>query len=150
MQSVEYDETKASDWVKENVLHNLPLCPCCGHQVNHWEVGKCRSKWCMWRTREQIKQEILTFMDVEEYGKPELYGWCAGYDWVAFCQIFGTMMDLPEGYPHYMKDLQQILDDRGISDEELPKQEEGLHNALADAQHLKRLWGYIVRNDCWQ
>jgi len=89
-------------------------------------------------------------MDVEEYGKPELYGWCAGYDWVAFCQIFGTMMDLPEGYPHYMKDLQQILDDRGISDEELPKQEEGLHNALADAQHLKRLWGYIVRNDCWQ
>ncbi len=47
-------------------------------------------------------------------------------------------------------EFQQVLDDRGISDEEIPEQEEGLHNALADAQHLKKVWGYIVRNDAWQ
>jgi hypothetical protein len=60
------------------------------------------------------------------------------------------MMDLPKGWPHYIKDFQYILDERGISDDELPAQEEGLHNALADAHHLKRLWGYIMRNDAWQ
>jgi len=105
---------------------------------------------CPWRTREQIKHELLSFMDIEKYGKPELVGWCSGYDWVAFCQLFGTMMDLPQGWPHYIKDLQQVLDDRGISDDELPAQEDGVHNALEDARHLKKLWGYITRNDCWQ
>jgi len=105
---------------------------------------------CHWRTRQQIKAEILAFMDVEEYGKPELHGWCSGYDWVALCQLFGTMMDLPDGWPHFINDFQQVLDGRGISDDELPEQEEGLHNALSDALHLKKLWGYIVRNDCWQ
>ena len=131
LESADFDKGKASQWVRQNVFPHL-------------KGGECR-----WPLRS-IKVTLLDFFDVEEYGKPELHGWCSGYDFVAFCQIFGTMMDLPEGYPHYIRDLQQILDERGISDEELPKQEEGLHNALSDAQHLKRLWGYIVRNDCWQ
>ncbi len=105
---------------------------------------------CPWRTREQLKRDVLSFMDIAAYGKPEIWSWCSAFDFVVFCQLFGTMMDLPPGYPHYIKDLQQVLDERGISDEELPEQEEGLHNALHDARHLKRLWGYIVRNDCWQ
>ena len=171
LQSVEFDPRKASQWVKDHVLGYLKRCPNAKaihgrdgpyyiDRADH-KNGQCTfadpSKGiigayadCPWRTREQIKQEILSFMDVEKYSKPELHGWCAGYDWVAFCQLFGTMMDLPTGYPHYIRDLQQTLDERGISDEELPKQEEGLHHALADAKHLKRLWGYIVRNDCWQ
>jgi len=131
LESADFDKGKASQWVRENVFPHL-------------KGGECR-----WPLRS-IKVTLLDFFDVEEYGKPELHGWCSGYDFVAFCQIFGTMMDLPEGYPHYIRDLQQILDERGISDDELPKQEEGLHNALFDAQHLKKLWGYIVRNDCWQ
>ena len=57
------------------------------------------------------------------------------------------MMRLPQGYPHYIKDLQQVLDEHGISDNELPPQEEGLHNALADARHLKRLWEYVSKKN---
>src|SRR6266568_36815 len=157
-QSCEFDASKASPWVEENVINHLVECRG-GSRLYHdlnlrVEKRRCMGTklavGCPWRTREQIKTEILAFMDIETYGKPELWGWCSGYDWVAFCQIFGTMMDLPKGYPHYIKDLQHILDERGISDDELPKQEEGLHNALQDALHLKRLWGYIVRNDCWQ
>jgi hypothetical protein len=54
---------------------------------------------------------------------------------------------------HYsIKDFQQVLDEYrgGISDDELPEQKSGIHNALSDARHLKKLWGYIVRNDAWQ
>ena len=149
-QSVEFDETKASDWVKENVLKHLPICPCCGYKANHEDqpTGKCRSKKCMWRTREQMKRDVQSFIDPDD--GIELWGWCAGYDFVAFCQLFGTMMDLPQGYPHYIREFQQVLDERGIADSDLPEQEEGLHNALSDAKHLQKLWGYIVRNDAWQ
>lgn len=104
---------------------------------------------CPWRTRAQIREEVRRFIDTDD-DKVELWAWCGCYDYIALCQLFGTMMDIPDGWPHYIHEFQQILDDRGIADDELPPQEDGLHNALADAHHLKKLWGYIVRNDAWQ
>ena len=165
-QSVEFDHRKASEWVKDNVLTHLLMCPWAQTSVAgisglyrtdkayHKGHGQCVDQIrglihnCPWRTREQLKRDIQIFFNPSDGF--ELWSWCGAYDFVAFCQLFGTMMDLPSGYPHYMRDLQQVLDERGISDEELPEQEEGLHNALHDARYLKRLWGYIVRNDCWQ
>jgi hypothetical protein len=131
LESADLDRGKANQWVRENVFPHL-------------KGGERR-----WPLRS-IRVTLRDFFDIKDYGKPEIWGWCSAYDFVVFCQLFGTMMDLPQGYPHYMRDLQQVLDERGISDDELPEQEEGLHNALSDARHLKRLWGYIVRNDCWQ
>lgn len=43
---------------------------------------------------------------------PEFYAYFADYDWVVFCWLFGKMMDLPNGFPMYCKDLKQILDDK--------------------------------------
>lgn len=168
LQSVEFDPYRATRWVHENVLAHLPLCPHVhvrgSHTatvdiVAHQDRGQCTFENpdkgiagahtdCFWRTRIQIMREVRHFFNPSDGF--ELWGWCAGYDFVAFCQIFGTMMDLPAGYPHHIKDIQYILDERGIKDEELPRQEEGLHNALEDARHIKKLWGYIVRGDAWQ
>ena len=145
LQSIEFDEDKASDWVKENVLRDLPLCPCCGHKCNH-EGGKCRSKRCMWRTREQIKQEILVFMDIEKYGTPELWGYYSAYDHVAFCQLFGTMMDLPNGFPMYTRDLKQWCDALGGPD--LPGQGKGEHNALQDAKWNQLAYTFLDAYAC--
>lgn len=147
LQSTEFDESKASEWVKEHVLEHLPLCPCCGHKVNHIDqpTGQCRSKRCMFRTREYIKREVQAFLDAEQHGYPELIGWCCAYDFVALCQLWGTMMDVPCFIPHSMIDIQQILDERGITDDLLPQQEEGLHHALSDARHIKRLWDWLQK-----
>ncbi len=68
------------------------------------------------------------------------------YDFVALCQLFGTMMDLPKGYPHYIRDLQHVLDVRGISDDDLPKQYGYAHNALDDARHIKKLCEYVLKD----
>lgn len=164
-QSVEFDDSKANLWIREHVLYNLDLgCTAFTIDSRH-DVADMRDNHllmngvqrhrklyptCPWRRRSEIAQDLVAFCDPEKYGEPEFIGWCAGFDFVVLCQLFGTMMDLPAGWSHYICDLQQILDDRGISDNDLPEQEEGLHNALADAKHLKKLWGYIVRNDCWQ
>jgi len=153
LQSVEFDPIKANGWIRENVLPHLKIC----HSSGKWNLDQSLYSWercekpdCAWRTREQIRDEVLAFLDVEKYGALDIIGWCAAYDWVVFCQLFGTMMDIPQGYPHYIRDLQHILDERGISDDQLPPQENGTHNALEDARHIKKLWGYIVRNDAWQ
>jgi hypothetical protein len=149
LQSVDFDEYKASDWVQQNVISHLAQCPCCGHKVNHDVMGKCRHNQCPWRTHEQIRDEILAFVNAGD-GKPEFWSWISSYDHVALTQLFGTMMDYPHEWTHYTRDFQYILDERGISDDELPQQDEGVHHALEDARHLKKLWGYIVRNDAWQ
>ncbi len=63
----------------------------------------------------------------------EFYGYYADYDWVLFCSLFGTMMDLPLGFSMYCRDLKQMLDFSGRDKNDVPKQENE-HNALADAK----------------
>ena len=67
----------------------------------------------------------------------ELWADYGAYDHVALCQLFGSMVDLPEGMPMFTHDLQQELARPSLADGDLPAQESGLHNALADARHLK-------------
>ncbi len=93
LQSAEFDAEKASSWVQDHVFTSLLVCPRLSGNVRglyaHAE-GQCTftnpSKGiigayadCPWRTREQIKREILHFMDIEKYGKPELWGYYSAY-----------------------------------------------------------------------
>jgi hypothetical protein len=169
LQSLGFNLNKANEWVQANVFPHLQLCQHIGTAEKSVESvlwtqmsdhgflgGGCHTRdligfspECPWRTREQIRDEVKAFVNAGE-GKPEFIGWCSSYDHVALCQLFGTMMDIPNGWPHYITEFQQILDGRGVYDDQLPQQEEGTHNALEDARHLKKLWGYIVRNDAWQ
>jgi hypothetical protein len=51
------------------------------------------------------------------------------------------MMDLPEGFPYYCRDIRQEWDRLG--NPELPKQGKGEHNALADARWNKLAWEHL-------
>lgn len=125
--SSEFNPTDASQWVKDNVLA----------QLEDYERG----------TLKQIGDDIRRFCDPEKYGKPEFYAYFADYDWVVFCQIFGTMMDLPAGFPMYCQDIKQMAD--WIGNPKLPEQEEGEHNALADARWNKIAYDFLI-NQIWK
>jgi hypothetical protein len=99
-----------------------------------------------------------------------LYGYYSAYDHVALCWLFGKMINLPERFPMYTKDLKQMLDEKVelltnkdfftifhdkvemSFDEKLkmvkekhiryPKQN-NLHNALEDARWNKQLHEFI-------
>ena len=107
-----WDESHASDWVRENVLPHLGDGP----RI----------------TRAELAQR-LRFWITEE--KPEFWGYYADYDWVVLCQLFGSMTDLPKNFPMFCRDLKQFVSERG--NPELPKQTSWLHNALWDARHIK-------------
>ncbi len=110
---------------------------------------------------------------IEEKDYPEFYAYYADYDWVVFCWLFGKMIDLPEGFPMYCRDLKQVLDEKaklkiqdycfGDTEEEknrmidrsIPSQVESFktfknypqkeneHNALSDARWNKKLYEFL-------
>jgi hypothetical protein len=45
------------------------------------------------------------------------------------------MIDLPDGVPMFTHDIQQERSRLGLAWDDLPQQESGEHNALADARH---------------
>lgn len=121
----ECDYSRASDWVKQNVL------------VHVENSGKPRGN------KVDIADDILRF--VGENTNPQFWGDFAAYDWVALCQIFGTMMDLPKGWPMFCRDIQQAKYETDVR--VFP---EGLthglvpHMALDDAIECRRRYEYLL------
>jgi len=65
-------------------------------------------------------------------GEVELWAWYSAYDHVCLAQLFGKMIELPKGMPMWTADIKQLHKQAGYP--QMPKQPEGLHNALEDAK----------------
>lgn len=111
---LETNRARAGDWVKTNVLPHLrgPLVP-----------------------RKQIADEIREFVG----DAPEIWAYYADYDWVALCQLYGTMMELPFSWPMFCRDLKQLA-----GDTRLPDQNTVAHNALNDALWAREAWDFLT------
>lgn len=144
--SNEFNPRDASQWVYDNVIMNLE------GTVSYPEL---------WKSNEQIRSELYQFITCPKGDSVEFYGYYSDYDWVLFCSLFGTMMDLPKGMPMYCKDIKQIMDQmskykwdktKDLTEEEFyevikkvdrfPKQTNE-HNALADAKWNKELYFFL-------
>jgi len=119
--SSEFEESKASPWVVENVIAKLGDKP----RIS----------------REEIKNKILAFIGNDP--KPEFWGYFADYDWVVFCQLFGTMMDLPKKFPMFCLDIKQESKLNGVK---MPAQKDGNHNALEDAKWTCDSYYYLCNH----
>lgn len=122
--STEVDLTRVSPWVRDNVLPHLP------------PVGDPR-----WMPRAQIRDGVRRHIETS-LTKPEFWAYYADYDWVAFCQLFGRMIDLPKGWPMFCRDLKQLSVDVGSPRH--PAQDGQAHNALEDARWNKKLYDYLM------
>lgn len=116
--SSEFRDRDCNDWVRENVLPHLNV------ERRH--------------TLKDIAAEVRGFIGGEV---PEFWGYYCDYDWVVFAQMFGTMMDLPNGWPMYCRDLKQLCDDKG--NPKLPAQTSTEHNALADARWNREVYYFL-------
>lgn len=121
LESSECNTNGASPWVIENVFLHLTGGAALADRV-------------------QMQTAIRNFVD-DGGGKPEFWAYYAAYDWVALCQLFGTMMDLPKGWPMYCRDVKQLCDDLG--NPALPPQEGTEHHALADARWTREAWEFL-------
>lgn len=137
------------DWLRENVLLPIYKERVNGDMRNHFSFSFKTVKGIFngyGETIEEMKYRLTKFCLYK--GRPEFYGYYADYDWVIFCWIFGRMIDLPEGFPMYCKDLKQMMDDKGLDKEwkrENCPDPENEHNALADAKWNMELYNKITQ-----
>jgi hypothetical protein len=131
------------DWLRENVISSLP--------VRVWQPSMYATWTGAWdenhpdfaavKPREQIADEVRQF--ILSFPDPQLWAWYSAYDHVALCQLFGAMIDLPDGIPMFTNDLKQEC--VRLGDPRVPEQETGQHNALADARHNRDIAAFLQK-----
>ena len=122
--SSEFNDQDADNWVVCNVIPKL-------------EEDIVR------KPLHTIREELLVFVK----DNPEFWGYYADYDWVVFCWLFGRMVDLPNGWPMYCKDLKQLADETGKLRFDCPNSPNGEHNALCDAKWNEDFYNYLIKID---
>lgn len=169
--SSEYNYAKANSWVRNNVIAPLfaetvpkeQALPDSEYPGGTAYLVESNFHKYYGITNKEIAQKVLDFTNGDIFvvrQDVEFIGYYADYDWVLLCSLFGTMMDLPKGYPMYCVDLKQRLDEKvrhyakiykmpfDIMLEKLkldkgyPAQENE-HSAIADARWNEKLEKFI-------
>lgn len=99
--------------------------------------------------REEAAHVLLQWVNEhleEGVWSPEFWAECGAYDWVLVCQLFGTMDDLPEGWPYFIRDVEHLRADVGW-DGPYPYEEgrnDALHNAINDSFGTRENWRFLT------
>lgn len=129
------------DWLRANVVPSLPRI----HGDRRHYVSARRNPLALdfdhpaMLNRDRIARMVQAFITLTP--EPELWVWYGAYDHVALAQLFGRMIDLPEGVPMWTNDLKQEC--MRLGNPQMPEQTVGVHNALADARHNKMMGDYL-------
>jgi hypothetical protein len=135
-QQVNFARLLENPWLVENVLPYLPVEK--RYENQPWTVDNVLMTHSPeWKTRRRIAEELIAFCGKE----PEIWGYYPSYDWVVLCQLFGRMIDLPDGWPMYPMDVKQWCVQLG--NPRLPAQEGSAHNVIDDARHHRVMWEFL-------
>lgn len=160
----ELDYAWKHEFVRENVLAKIYEQHLHGDMRNHYRFSLATMRWVFRRwgmSRADLATNLarlagayrnigtggmpLSWQRYDEGHRyyvhaPEFWAYYADYDWVAWCQLFGSMNDLPVGLPKFCADLHQRRLSLGISNDEkrdLCPDWASEHSALSDAK-----WNY--------
>lgn len=130
------------EWLNEHVVPSLPRYYGDARNIHgggvNFDDPTCRTYA---KIRADVKAFLLGPFDVPR--DVELWAWYGAYDHVALAQLFGPMVNLPDGIPMWTNDLRQEVHRLGIDPDSLPTQRTGLHNAIEDARHLRTMFNHV-------
>lgn len=146
--------SKASNWDWDNTLKFLPFRPI------DMESTKGKTPWY---SRQNLRIAVSEFFrarmgfpedrhlsgkwfipDIEPH--PELWTFYSAHSYVAFCQLFGTTINLPIGLPLNARYIQHEWDRMG--NPPLPEQGEcDRSHALACAKYNKATYDFLVKSN---
>lgn len=132
-------------WLRKNVIPSLPI----ESVYREHDIDNSYRELLVWEShhtdypcikpRRTIAEDVKRF--ITDTPNAELWAYYAAYDHVALCQLFGRMIDLPNGVPMHTMDIKQEI--MRLGNPRVPEQAEGLHNALSDAQWNKETYEYL-------
>lgn len=135
------------DWLVRNVVPHLPLKGQPAATLGGLFTGKANMRGVeLDHTNSDVKPRQVIANEVRDFIQAagpdvELWAWYGAYDHVALCQLWGPMIDLPDGVPMWTNDLRQ--ERRRLGEPEMPRQAAGEHNALADAVHNRDMARFL-------
>lgn len=115
-------------WLMENVVPHL---------------RQAKDPMAAGNTKAEIAQAVLDFVNERPTGTiPKFWAYYASYDWVVLCQLYGTMLGLPEGWPMFVRDIKQLAEEVG-GVKLLKQPETDMHDALNDARWNAQMYNHI-------
>jgi hypothetical protein len=138
---------RKNDWLMANVVPALPKAH------GDWNLYQPR-RWLFNYSDPCVKPRPVIANEVREFilgsdpsgAVPHVELWAdwAAYDHVALCQLWGRMIDLPDGIPMWTHDLRQELERSG-GEKQVPSMP-GIraHNALDDAREVKFRYEWLA------
>ena len=139
------DRVTRHPWLATNVLPHLPVKYTLNQDgvtytrdgsayqtIKYWSWDEQHPDFKHVMPRSMIRDKVRAF--VLSRADPQLWAWYGAYDHVALAQLFGSMVDLPNGIPMWTNDLKQEC--VRLGNPRMPAQPENAHNALADAAWL--------------
>lgn len=140
---------RKNEWLMANVVPSLPKAPGDArlYQPKRWLFNYASPHV---KQRHVIAREVRDFIlgtDPDMLPYVELWADWGAYDHVVLCQLFGRMIDLPEGIPMWTHDLRQEIERLGAPDPpRLSGTQAGMyeHNALHDAREVKYRYEWLM------
>ncbi|MGQ4358532.1 3'-5' exoribonuclease domain-containing protein [Streptomyces sp. SAS_272] len=138
--SSEFNQTavRQNPWLLQNVWSSLPIRK---NPPGMRGIDKLDNDHPDVRPRTQIARLVADF--ILDTPDPQLWAYYSAYDHVALAQLWGPMINLPAGIPMQSDDIVTAAKLAGLTPDDLPKQADGHHNALADARHNRVMAEHI-------
>lgn len=128
-------------WLREHVIPSLPVKLAGIGALWEWDEDHLHFRDV--KSRADIADEVRGFILRDP--DTELWADYCAYDHVALCELFGRMIDLPEGVAMWTHDLRQLVERAGSPQlPNLPDTTE--HNALDDAREVKMRFDCLAAN----
>jgi len=123
---LEFDVERADGdpWIAENVLPHLHKDP----------------------EMRMSKEEAAATLEAFIAEKPVFWSYYGAYDWVVMCQLFGGMLNLPDQWPKYFREIVVEWKAAGLTKQDRPPKPENAHDALADAKWHREMIHYLDRS----
>lgn len=145
------------EWLRDNVVRHLPvklLDQAHGMMVagdrfgrshefgNLWEWDRSHPDRASVVSRREVAMAVRGFIAGTE--SPQLWAWYGAYDHVAYAQLFGRMIDLPDGFPMNTCDVKQEA--MRLGDPQIPafREADAEHNALSDARWARSAHQWLM------
>lgn len=130
----DYNKEQVNDWINDNVISNLSI------DKNSYDYSNYRIRG----SQKQVKHALKDWLS--QYDKVIIISDCLAYDWVLFCNIFGTSFNIPKNIYYIPFDICTLFlaagIDPDISREEFADEQSSgnKHNSLFDAIVIKKCY----------
>lgn len=137
----DYDKLQIDPWLQDNVIANLS---------GNGPQGTCSpTELFVTGTRLEIRGYLEAWL--KQFGSVEMWSDYLAYDWVLFCQLWGSALEVPKYIYYIPLDLSTFFKVRGINPDIHRETFAGVkavrkHNALHDAKVIKACYLRLIED----